>query len=121
MYRYIIFISIAIMFIIFIFIGIRLTKGKAKEHFVQFNSANLNGKLENIRIAYKGVLFKLKEDKMEYIFYPNTDLTENKIFDHVAEKGDFVIKPAYSDTLKLVKKDKVLFYTFQKFNDEKDN
>jgi hypothetical protein len=62
MNKYIFFIIVAILFIVFIFVGNRLTKDKAKEHFEQFNSANLNGELENIRIAYKGVLFKLKDD-----------------------------------------------------------
>jgi hypothetical protein len=53
---------------------------------------------------------------MEYVFYPYTDLTENKIFDHIAKKGDFVIKPAYSDTLKLIERNRVLLFTFEKFN-----
>jgi hypothetical protein len=61
-----------------------------------------------VRIANKGVCFKLGEDTSE--------LNENEKFNIVAKKGDIVIKPAYSDTLRLIKTDKVFLYTFQKFN-----
>ncbi len=109
-------IKLAIMLIIpiFIIIGSKLTIDKGKQHFTQFNTANINGELASIKIAYKGVQFQLKNEKAKYVFYPNADLLENKLFDDVAEKGDIVIKPAFSDTLKLVKKDKTFLYTFDK-------
>ncbi len=62
--------------------GDKITKIKAKEHYSEFNSANLNGELEMFGIAYRGISIKLKGSTLEYIFYPSIDLKEKRIFDH---------------------------------------
>ena len=46
-------------------------------------------------------------------FYPRTSqLNKNRIFDHLAEKGDIVIKGKFADTLKLIKNGNEYLYTF---------
>lgn len=90
---------------------------RGKEKFKNFNEANINGKLNEVKIGYKGSVFTLINDSTEYVFYPYTNQSINKaqIFNYIARKGDSIIKPAYSDTLKLIKSDEVLKYTFKKF------
>jgi hypothetical protein len=115
MNKYFIIIIIAIIACIYILIGGKYTKNKDNEHFTQFNSDNINGEIEYVDFAYHGIQVKIKGYKLPYVFYPRHDLHENKRFDDIAAPGDVIIKPAYSDTLKLIKKDKVLLFTFRKF------
>lgn len=99
----------------YVYFGGSYTRDRGKQFYSTFNSSDLRGEIEKIYIAYKGVALKLNDDSTTYIFYPVTSqLNDNNIFDNVAEKGDKIIKPAYSDTLKLVKRDKIYLYTFQK-------
>ena len=89
---------------------------RANTHFEAFYSAEIDSKIESVRIAYKGTGMKLSDGR-EFIFYPFTDenLNEGNIFNYTAENGDRVLKEAYSDTLYLVKENKKLAYTFKKF------
>ncbi|SIT14322.1 hypothetical protein SAMN05421761_12113 [Belliella pelovolcani] len=108
-----------ILFVILIPVGIWMqnqAKNKGKKHFEVFNAADIDNRIESVRIAYKGTGMKL-DDGREFIFYPLTDkrLNEGSIFNYTAESGDKVEKRAFSDTLYLYKGDKILMYTFTKF------
>lgn len=87
------------------------------QHFKKFNKANIEGVLLYVKLAYKGIAFRITGDTEEYVFYPytNKELNNSSIFGYTATIGDSVIKPAYSDTLKLIKGNEVLKYTFAKF------
>lgn len=99
----------------YVYFGGSYTRDRGKQFYSTFNSSDLKGEIEKVYIAYKGIALKLTDDSATYIFYPVTSQSnDNKIFDNLASKGDRIIKPAYSDTLKLVKGDKVYLYTFQK-------
>lgn len=99
----------------YIYFGGIYMREQGNKFYSVFNSSNLDGQIERVYVAYKGVAFKLTSDSSTYVFYPITGmLNNNQIFNSFASKGDRVIKPAYSDTLKLVKDDKVYLYTFQK-------
>ncbi|WP_430614139.1 hypothetical protein [Flavobacterium sp. JP2137] len=89
---------------------------RGKEFFLKFYSAEINSPLEAVRIVNHGAGISLK-DGQEFVFYPYTNkvLNDNDIFDYTAEKGDIIIKPAYSDTLFLIKKDVKRAYLFKKF------
>jgi hypothetical protein len=99
----------------YIYFGGIYMRKQGNNLYSTFNSSDLNGEIERVYVAYKGIAFKLTSDSSTYVFYPITGtLNNNQIFNSFAEKGDRIIKPAYSDTLKLVKGDKVYLYTFQK-------
>jgi len=76
----------------------------------------LKGEIQKVGIKYRGVGFRLRNDTIEYIFYPLTsELNQKKIFDHIVVIGDSIIKRKHSDTLILRKKNIDLIYTFIKF------
>lgn len=105
--------------IILVPIGIWMQKQsreRGKSHFEAFYSAEIDSQIESVRIAYKGTGMKLVDGRT-FVFYPFTDKNLNKgnIFNHTAEKGDLVLKDANSDTLYLIKRNKRLAYTFQRF------
>lgn len=89
---------------------------KGKREFELFYSSQLSGKIIKIKKYSRGSNFILENNANEFAFYPYIDkhLNNNEIFQYIAEPGDSVYKPAYSDTLELIKGDKVYFYTFQK-------
>jgi len=108
-----------LLFVILIPIGILLqsqAKNKGKKHFEGFNAANIDNRIESVRVAYKGTWMKLDYGR-DFVFYPLTckRLNEGSIFNYTAERGDRVEKKAFSDTLYLHRGDKVLIYTFTKF------
>ena len=119
MNKYLVFTKLILLMVLYIIINMIFSKNGAIDDFRQFNSHNINGELEDVSIAHHGVKFKLKKDTMEYFFHPYINLKEDKIFNRFAEKGDVILKPAYSDTLKLIKKQKVYLYSFLKFSNEK--
>ena len=90
-------------------------RNKGSVNFEEFNSALIDSQIKSIGTAYKGTGMMLMDGR-EFIFYPLTDksLNEGKIFNFIAEEGDHVFKPAFSDTLFLVHGDKKLAYTFKK-------
>jgi ethanolamine transporter EutH len=106
--------------VVFVFVGIWIQSqaiNNGKMHFNEFNSAVIDSQIHSIRIAYKGTGMKLVNGR-EFVFYPvtNKDLNEGKKFNSTAEKGDYVLKSAFSDTLFLFHGNKKLAYTFKKFN-----
>jgi hypothetical protein len=107
--------------VILVIIGIWMQSkaiDNGKKHFEEFNSAEINSQIQSIRIAYKGTEMSLVDGR-KFVFYPftNKELNEGKKFSYTAQKGDFVFKPAYSDTLFLVQGDKKLAYTFKNLID----
>jgi hypothetical protein len=86
-----------------------------RTHFYTFFNSELKGEIEKIEIKYYGVGFKLKNDSIEYVFYPFTNkINGNKIFNHIALVGDSIVKRRYSDTLSLIKEGVEYKYTFRK-------
>ena len=99
-----------------IFIGIRYQDKKVKREFDLFHSSTLSGKIIKIDKYSRGSNFILDDNPTEFAFYPYIDksLNNGEIFQYVCQLGDSIYKPAYSDTLVLIKGDKVYSYTFQK-------
>lgn len=91
-------------------------KNQGVKHFEAFNAAEIDNRIESVRIAYKGTGMKL-DDGREFVFFPLSDerLNESRIFNYSAEKGDRVEKKAFSDTLYLYQDGRRLKYTFTKF------
>ncbi len=89
----------------------RFGKNREERFFSHFNSSSINGIIAYSAIGYHGSVFKIEGIEEEFVFYPVTgDINENRIFYHVAKKGDLIVKQAYSDTLKLITKDKAYLY-----------
>ena len=92
---------------------------RRKLEFIKFDNSKINGVVKDVYIKHHGVGFKIDKENEEFIFYPYTsDLNDNKIFDHLAKRGDRIIKSRNSDTLTLISNDKKYKYTFQKFNNK---
>ncbi|WP_115375059.1 hypothetical protein [Adhaeribacter pallidiroseus] len=87
---------------------------KGINDFSKFNKAEIKGKIEKkVYASASGTRINIKEQ--EYIFHPITNKeNRNKIFSYIAEVGDSILKPAYSDTLILIKKGRLLKYAFRK-------
>lgn len=117
----IVYIGIAILIIVFVYLFAAQKVGGNREEqfFIRFNTSNINGRLEYAKIGYHGSVFKIEGIEKEFVFYPYTsELNENNIFYNIAKKGDWVIKEAHSDILRLKKEDdKVYMYKFRKPND----
>ena len=116
--RTLIFFSIAIViaFCYLKFFAIPYTDLQWKTNHKTFNEANIAGRIENIGIKNHGTSFKVQNALIEYVFYPytNKQLNDSKVFGDLAEKGDSIIKPAFSDILVLIKKNKAYEYNFKK-------
>lgn len=89
---------------------------KGKREYNLFYSSQLSGKITKIKKYSRGSNFVLENNANEFTFYPYTDkyLNNNEIFQYIAEPGDSIFKPAYSDTLLLIKGNKTYVYAFQK-------
>ena len=88
---------------------------RIKNNFRTFNESQIIGEIDKIGIKQHGTGFRIKNDSIEYVFYPKTsDLNRKKIIYQIAEKGDSIIKHRHSDTLVLIKGKDEYKYTFQK-------
>lgn len=88
-----------------------------KEHFAAFNAAELNDTIARVRAAHRGCGLMVRHDPVEYVFYPSTDVAnKRRRFRLTAKPGDVVRKGAYSDTLMLIKKERIYQFTFWKPN-----
>lgn len=87
----------------------------AKKFYAHFNAKYIYGKINYVGISHHGAKFRIEGLKEEFIFYPYTGtINKSKIFTRFAEKGDTILKPAFSDTLWLIKNGKEYLYTFSK-------
>ncbi|MCH2083792.1 MAG: hypothetical protein MK226_15460 [Saprospiraceae bacterium] len=85
--------------------------------FQEFYQTDVSGKLYSIIDSNTGAQIVLSETKEKFTFSPFTSfLNQKKRFAEFAKKGDFVTKPAFSDTLKLFKNGQVYLYTFRKYD-----
>lgn len=108
--------SVLLILIVLYFISKKHEKNRWENEFIHFDSTEIVGELEYVALVSHGVVFKIKNNRDRFIFYPLTsDLNENRIFDHLATKGDTIIKGKFADTLKLIKKNKKYLYTFDQF------
>ena len=109
-------IAFALLFITFTVWGYFYNNRIATKTFNKFNSANINGKLMWVGVYNKGCGFQVIGNTDIFDFAPYTDkvLNGGHIFDSFAQPGDSVVKPPYSDTLFLIKNNKIYKYTFFK-------
>jgi hypothetical protein len=104
---------VLIILIILLLVGPKYESNRFKNNFLDFDTTDIMGELEYVALASHGVIFKIKGNTKKFIFYPRTsELNKNRIFDHLAEKGDMVIKGKLTDTLKLIKNGNEYLYTF---------
>jgi hypothetical protein len=83
---------------------------------VNFYKTDIAGKLIDVHASSGWTFIKVQNYNEEFAFSPNTsEINQNSIFSYIAEKGDSLIKTAYSDTLILIKKGEVYRYTFEKY------
>jgi hypothetical protein len=104
---------VLIILIIILYVGPEYESNRFKNNFIDFDTTDIIGELEYVALVSHGVIFKIKGNEKKFIFYPTTsELNKNRIFDHIAEKGDMVIKGKLADTLKLIKNGNEYLYTF---------
>lgn len=86
------------------------------KNYKKFNEAKIQGKLTLVEIINHGCGFQVDGNTDIFVFYPyfNEQLNDNKDFIDIAKPGDGVIKQPYSDTLFLIKSNKIYKYTFKK-------
>lgn len=106
---------IILLIVCFYYIKVYINN-RNKSFFEHFYSTNIEDTLEYSKIGYHGVVFKLSGSEIEFVFYPVTSaLNDNILFYDIAKKGCLVVKPAYSDTIKIRNNNKSYLYTFRKF------
>lgn len=104
---------IIICIIIFFTVRDKYESNRFKNNFIDFDTTDIIGELEYISLASHSVVFRIKGNSKLFIFYPRTsELNKYRIFDHLAEKGDSIIKGKFSDTLRLIKNGDEYLYTF---------
>ena len=84
--------------------------------FNDFNSGNLIGKISYLYTSSGAVRFRLSDADESYLFIPlMTPLNDYAHFDSVAQIEDSVYKPAFADTLILIKvvTKKIYKFTFK--------
>ncbi len=109
--------TVTLFIIIIILLGFyrsKKVKNRSQERFDRFYSTEINGKISCPTMgSVSGT--KLCVDSKEYYFQPYTSkLNEHNIFSQLAQPGDIVSKPSFSDTLILFSQEKTYKYTFQK-------
>jgi uncharacterized membrane protein YvbJ len=113
---------VLLILIILSFVGEKYESNRWKNNFIHFDTTEIIGEIEYVALVSHGVAFKIKGNNTKFIFYPRTsDLNENRIFDHLATKGDTIIKGKLADTLKLIKNNKEYLYTFDQFEWRSDS
>ena len=107
---------LSISAIVLLFFIQKWGNNRDKRFYDEFNSANINGALIYSDIGYYMRVFKVKNNKMKFVFDPRLSIYQKQSFRKVAEKGDIIIKPAYADTLVLKKKEGTIYlFTFRKY------
>jgi len=91
------------------------TNNLAKTDFKNFNSSSIKGRLVEKGITHHTVSFRVDNDSKNYVFYPKINSSNKSAdFEYFSELGDSIIKPAFSDTLFLIKGNKLYRYSFNK-------
>jgi hypothetical protein len=99
--------------IILLYVGPKYESHRFKNNFIDFDTTDIIGEIEYVSLASHSVVFRIKGNSKMFIFYPRTsELNKNRIFDHLVEKGDTIIKGKFSDTLRLIKNGDEYLYTF---------
>ena len=81
--------------------------------FKEFNAANLKGKITDMTKVEPSEFIVLDNVDWQYSFTSiANNVTNNKMFSDIAIVGDSIIKPPYSDTLTLYKKDTKQYFKF---------
>jgi hypothetical protein len=107
--------------IVYLYVGMRYSSKLGLKNFRHFYSSDVTGIIEDVGIKNKCSFVVLKGSDEQYLFSPNTgELNDFEIFELFAKEGDSVYKPPYSDTLKLITSDREYLYTFDKFEEEKE-
>jgi hypothetical protein len=102
-----------IFIVLMIYFGGKYNSRKWLESYIEFDSTNINGRLERVEYGNKSLIFKVDNNKEWFGSSPLTGpLNDDEIFEKFAKAGDTIIKPAHSDTLRLKKKGKDYLYTF---------
>lgn len=111
-------IIIFVAVLIYLFIAQKIGGNREEQFFTRFDTTNINGRLEYVKIRYHFCMFKIEGIEDEFYFDPITsNLNGKKLFEHIAKKGDLIIKDAHSDVLKVMKNDEVYLYKFRKPNE----
>lgn len=114
--KYIVIFVFILLAIVYLFLAQTIGNKRDKRLFNHFYKSEIIGKLEYAKISNYGVAFKIEGIEGEFKFHPYTSkINNNKIFYNIANKGDLIIKPKYSDTLTLKKGNNVYLYTFYKY------
>lgn len=79
---------------------------KATKNFKIFYTQGINSKLKSFTSSASGINLILEND-LEYRFRIRTSVEEKLRFSSVARPNDVLEKKAYSDTLKLVSRNKI--------------
>lgn len=109
-------ITIAILLPIIVYLFGKGSMSIGRKDFNNFNKSHIEGTLCFIGIRHHGSAFSIDSGNAIYVFFPyvNSLLNSPHTFESFASVGDSVFKPAYSDTLYLIKSGKIFKYTFQK-------
>lgn len=117
--RNIVIIFLCVFAVIYILTANHFGRKRTKQEILKFDNSEIDGVVEDVYIKHHGVAFKIIGEDEEFVFYPNTsELNDNKIFNHLAKRGDSVFKSQNSDTLILITNGKKYKYTFQRFDNE---
>lgn len=118
MWKILIAVGLLLLIVGGILAGFLYQNNKYKKEFDIFYSSYISGKIIKIDKYSRGSNFVLENNPRKFSFYPYVDehLNNNEIFQYLATPGDSIYKPAYSDTLLLIRGNRIYSYTFQKIN-----
>lgn len=82
----------------------------------RFNALYVNGKIDTLFYDRGRITFFLRNDTTVYAFAASNKSLDDKDhpFETSVNSGDSIIKPPFSDTIKVMKKSKILTYSLNK-------
>ncbi|WP_343745590.1 hypothetical protein [Chitinophaga sp.] len=103
-------------FLVVAFIADRIWNKRDKRNFGVFYNASINGRIIDIGPSSGIVYFTLDNSDVQYGFAPRAfDYNHYMSFSDSAKVGDVIVKPAKSDTLRLIKGTHTYLFTFKKY------
>lgn len=80
----------------------------------EFDGYSVNGVIKDVRYNHRVIDMRLAGDTTQYVFRVDDQYSDDQkyIFEVTAQVGDRVVKPAYSDTIRLIKRSKTFYYSF---------